>query len=73
MLLFPTLKTFHHYYSYVPYHFLLYSTLHYSTLQYFKFILENDGPLFLPSFIPAVLGQVPELLTVSIQLPLPSF
>jgi len=47
--------------------------LHYSAHQHFKFILGNDFPFFFLSSIPAVLDQVPKLLTAKTQLSLPSF
>jgi len=73
VLFLPALEALNLCYSHSSYHPLSFSTLHYSTFQYFKFILGNDGPLFLPSLIPAVSGQVPKLLTASTQLPLPFF
>jgi len=52
---------------------LLYPILHYPTTQYFKLILGNNFPLFFPSYIPAISGQVPKLLTTETQLLLSSF
>jgi len=46
----------------LPPHFYPFShpTLHHPTRYYFKFILKNQPPLLLFSFIPAVIDQVPK-------------
>ena len=62
-----TFETFYFLHYLLPPYFYLfpYSTLHHPTHYYFKFILGNWFPLYLHLFIPAVMGQVPELLITS--------
>ena len=63
MSLLSTLKAFYHLFYYFLPSYFSHSTLHYPTCQHSKFICHFLLSFYLSSLVPAVLGQVAELLT----------